>query len=89
VDDIIITGNSSSLIQKITYKLHHVFALEQLGSLDYFLGLEIKHQPNGSLLLTQAKNISDLSKTDMSDANPVTTPMVSSTKLSKTGSVFC
>jgi hypothetical protein len=46
--------------------------------LDYFLGLEIKHQPNGSLLLTQAKYISDLlSKTDMSDANPVTTPVVS------------
>jgi hypothetical protein len=40
------------------------------------LGLEIKHQPNGGLLLTQAKYICDLLfKTYMSDANPVTTPI--------------
>lgn len=88
VDDIIITGNSTALIQQITQKLHHVFALKQLGDLDYFLGLEVTKLPNGNMLLTQSKYLRDLLiKTDMCDSNPVATPMASTTKLTKTGSV--
>jgi hypothetical protein len=87
VDDIIITGNSSSFIQTITNKLHKVFALKQLGSLDYFLGIEVKAQTDGSLLLSQGKYICDLlTKTNMTGASPVSTPMVSTAKLTKTDS---
>lgn len=83
VDDIIITCNSSSFIQTITNKLHKVFALKQLGSLDYFLGIEVKAQTDGSLLLSQGKYIRDLlTKTNMTGA----TPMVSTAKLTKIGS---
>ena len=46
VDDIILTGNSTSLIQQLTNKLHTAFSLKQLGHLDYFLGLEIKYLSN-------------------------------------------
>ena len=35
VDDIIITGSSSVLIQKLITKLHAVFALKQLGNLEF------------------------------------------------------
>ena len=60
VDDIILTSNSSSLIQQITTQLHSAFSLKQLGQLDYFLGIEIKHIPDRSLLMTQSKYIKDL-----------------------------
>ncbi|MCI63733.1 retrovirus-related Pol polyprotein from transposon TNT 1-94, partial [Trifolium medium] len=46
------------------------------------------HLANGALLLSQAKYIKDLlSKANMDIANGMPTPMVSSLKLSKVGSV--
>jgi len=59
VDDIIITGSSTSLSQQLTTKLHTAFSLKQLGHLDYLLGLEIKYLPNNSVLMTQSKYIRD------------------------------
>lgn len=87
VDDIILTGSSTSLVKQISSQLHSVFALKQLGKLDYFLGIEVHTQPNGNLLLTQSKYIRDLlTKTNMQDAKPISSPMVSGLKLSKEGS---
>lgn len=43
VDDIIITGSSSSAVQEVINKLVGVFALKQFGAFDYFLGIEVKH----------------------------------------------
>ncbi|MCH82300.1 retrovirus-related Pol polyprotein from transposon TNT 1-94 [Trifolium medium] len=89
VDDIIITSNSSSLITSITNKLNSAFALKQLGNLDYFLGIEVKPQPNGCLLLSQGKHIRDLlNKVNMIGASPVHTHMVSTSKFTKTGSLM-
>jgi histone deacetylase 1/2 len=87
VDDILITGNSITHIQQLISKLNAEFALKQLGSLDYFLGIEVFHMDNGSLLLSQTKYIRDLlSRVQMETANGMPTPMVSSSKLSKIGS---
>lgn len=84
VDDIIITGTSLSLIQSLIEKLHAEFALKQLGELDYFLGIQVKRLPSGSLLLTQTKYISDLiEKAGMTNCKPIATPMASSCRLSK------
>jgi len=90
VDDIIITDNSSSLIQQLTTQLHSTFSLKNLGQLEYFLGIELKHLPDKSLLLTQSKYIRDLlHKTNMAAAHPISSPMASSCKLSKTtGDLF-
>jgi len=60
VDDIIITGNNPSLIKQLISKLNTFFFLKDLGSLDYFLGIEVKHQSDGSIVLTQGKYIRDL-----------------------------
>jgi histone deacetylase 1/2 len=88
VDDIIITGSSLPHIQKLITKLNAEFALKQLGTLDYFLGIEVFHLANGALLLSQAKYIRDLlSKAKMDTANGMSTPMASTLKLSKIGSV--
>lgn len=87
VDDIIITGNSTSFITALIKHLNDVFCLKQLGKLDYFLRIEVTHLPNGSLLLSQSKYITDLlAKVNMTSANGMPTPMVSSSKLSKIGS---
>ena len=87
VDGIIIIGSSSSLVSALVTQLDSVFSLKQLGLLEYFLGIEGKHLPNNSLLLTQSKYIQDLlAKTHMLECNSINTHMVSSCKLSKIGS---
>jgi hypothetical protein len=87
VDDIILTGTTPTLIQSFITKLNHAFSLKHLGDLDYFLGIEVKHLSHGSLLLNQSKYIRDLlTRTNMLDCRPVSTPMPSSCKLSKIGS---
>lgn len=37
-----------------------MFALKQLDDLDYFFAIEVNHDANGSLLLSQSKYIWDL-----------------------------
>jgi histone deacetylase 1/2 len=58
-----------------------------LGKLDYFLGIEVTHLTNGSLLLSQTKYLTDLlAKVNMLKENGMPTPMISNSKLSKVGS---
>nr|KYP37002.1 hypothetical protein KK1_041843 [Cajanus cajan] len=87
VDDIIITGNSSQFTQQLINQLNSIFSLKQLSKLDYFLGIEVRHLQNGSVLLTQSKYIRDLlQRTNMLEANAISSPMLSSYKLSIHGS---
>lgn len=41
VDDILITGTSSKLIQHVIQQLHSEFALRDLGDFNYVLGVEV------------------------------------------------
>jgi Reverse transcriptase (RNA-dependent DNA polymerase) len=59
VDDIIITSTTSSLISSILHQLKNWFAIKDLGSLHYFLGIEVSFN-NNSLHLSQPKYIIDL-----------------------------
>nr|KYP32233.1 Retrovirus-related Pol polyprotein from transposon TNT 1-94 [Cajanus cajan] len=87
VDDIIITSNNSSILHTLVSQLHSVFSLKDLGDLDYFLGIEVKTQSDGSLILTQSKYIRDLlNRTDMEALKPISSPMIPDSKLSKAGS---
>lgn len=87
VDDIIIIGSSPSLLKDIIAKLNSAFSFKHLGTLDYFLGIEVKAASQGSLLLTQSKYLRDLlHKTHMSECSLVHSPMQSTCKLTKTGS---
>uniref|UniRef100_A0A2N9IZ37 Reverse transcriptase Ty1/copia-type domain-containing protein n=1 Tax=Fagus sylvatica TaxID=28930 RepID=A0A2N9IZ37_FAGSY len=88
VDDIIITGNNSSLLDSFTHKLHSEFATKDLGSLSYFLGLEASPTPDG-LFLSQLKYARDiLTRAQLLDSKPVHTPMVVSQHLSANGPLF-
>ena len=87
VDDIIITGNSSKLIDTIVSKLNAEFALKDFGPRYYFLGTEVHKLHDGSLPLSQQKYIKDLlTKRKMDKAKSIATPMVSGLKLSQLGS---
>lgn len=50
VDDLIITGSNPSLLDSMVSKLSNAFKLRDLGSLIYFLGIEVHHQ-NGGLFV--------------------------------------
>ena len=81
VDDIIITGSNNTELQSFISILHSQFSLKDLGSLSFFLGIEVKNC-KGGVLLSQKKYITDLLKrAKMDDANSLPTPMITSLKL--------
>lgn len=59
VDDIIITGNNLTEINQFKTYLKTQFDMKDLGTLKYFLGIEIAHSSKG-LHLTQRKYTLDL-----------------------------
>jgi hypothetical protein len=82
VDDIIIIGSSSSVVSHLIAQLRDDFAVKDLGSLSYFLGIQVCHTSKG-LLLSQQKYITDLlTRTNMIHSKGVPTPMLPKEKLS-------
>ncbi|KAE8693482.1 S-adenosyl-L-methionine-dependent methyltransferases superfamily protein [Hibiscus syriacus] len=83
VDDIVITGHSSSEIQEVVRLLSEIFSLKDLGALRFFLGIEV-HRSRGSLFLNQKIFLLELlEKTSMAGAAACSTPMILASKLSK------
>jgi hypothetical protein len=84
VGDIIIISSSSVAIDRLLGQLRDNFAVQDLGPLSYFLGVEVHHHIDG-LTLTQHKYIHDLlSRTNMLVASVVVTPMVPAEKITLT-----
>jgi len=50
VDDLLITGSKKAEIAHVKHHLDKCFGIKDLGSLHYFLGLEISHLPKGIVL---------------------------------------
>ena len=90
VDDIIIIGSSPTDITSLIQQLNSSFALKDMGSLHYFLGIELQHSSSGGLVLSQFKYVQYLlTKAKMIDYKPCSMPMTSNLKLSSTeGSPF-
>ncbi|CAA7019514.1 unnamed protein product [Microthlaspi erraticum] len=59
VDDLIICGNDSYMIQKFKDYLSKCFSMKDLGKLKYFLGIEISRGPEG-MFLSQRKYALDI-----------------------------
>jgi hypothetical protein len=59
VDNIIITSSSLAVVMALLRDLEGDFALKDLGSLHYFLGIELQHTSN-DLCLSQSKYMKDL-----------------------------
>lgn len=65
VDDVILTGNDSQLINHLIKSLDSKFALKELGALRYFLGIDVHYLPSPS---TVGRHLS------LHDWTPMTNP---------------
>nr|XP_016467439.1 PREDICTED: uncharacterized mitochondrial protein AtMg00810-like [Nicotiana tabacum] len=75
VDDIILTGDEVNVILDLKMFLHDQFRIKDLGTLNYFLGIEIPYYSSG-LLLNQKKFTADLlSEYACSDVSSVVCPL--------------
>ena len=71
----IITGNDLQAISDLQHYLGQHFEMKDLGSLNYFLGLEVSRRSDGDLL-SQAKYASDLlSRSGITESATSPTPL--------------
>jgi Reverse transcriptase (RNA-dependent DNA polymerase) len=81
VDDMIITGDDCTKIEKLEKMLSEEFEMKILGGLNYFLGIEVSRNKMG-IFISQRKYILDLlAEVGMLDYKPADTPMVQNVKL--------
>ena len=85
VDDMLIAGFSIEEINNLKKQLSKQFVMKDLGAAKQILGMWIiRDKANGTLKLSQAKYVKKiLSRFNMNEANPVSTPLGSHFKLSK------
>jgi hypothetical protein len=84
VDDIVLTGNTPSFLHQLIVNLSQVFELKDMGTLSYFLGLQIQRSTTG-LTVTQTKYATNLlTKHNMVHCSPCKTPCVPNVRLSST-----
>lgn len=81
VADIIIVSSCPSATEKLIKKLMNNFAVKDLGLLEYFLGIEVKHEKNGILLSQRRYALDLLKKANMEKCKAISTPMASNEKL--------
>ncbi|KAH9669465.1 retrovirus-related pol polyprotein from transposon RE1 [Citrus sinensis] len=75
VDDIVVIGNNTFLIDQLIHQLSIEFALKDLGQLHFFLGLEIRYF-SGGIYVSQTKYTKDLlTKAKMLESTSLSTPM--------------
>ncbi|CAL1363912.1 unnamed protein product [Linum trigynum] len=83
VDDMIITGDDLSGIADLQQFLSNNFDMKDLGSIRYFLGLEVTTTDDGSYSLSQVKYASELlSRAHLTDSKTASTPLEPNVKLS-------
>ncbi|PKU77708.1 Retrovirus-related Pol polyprotein from transposon TNT 1-94 [Dendrobium catenatum] len=84
VDDILLTGNSKTELNKLLTNLHDHFQMRNLGTLSQFLGIQASQTESGVILhqASYAKKI--VEKAGMTQSKPVLTPIPTKTNVSPT-----
>ena len=81
-------GIDETAIANFISRLNHEFAIKDLGDLSYFLGFWVAYLDNG-LFLTQSKYASDiLTRADLYDSKPASTPLPPHASFKIDGSPF-
>ncbi|WZZ70483.1 hypothetical protein YC2023_081853 [Brassica napus] len=75
VDDMLLTGNSSSALAKLLADLNSQFRMTDLCPMHYFLSIQVKYHKDGLFLSQQSYAEDILAVASMSDCNPVATPL--------------
>ena len=82
VDDLIITGNASHLIEAFKIQLAQTFEMKDLGEIHYCLGMEIWRE-GSKTMITQNKYTRDImERFNMSESKSVSTLLEQNVKLS-------
>ncbi|XP_057532974.1 uncharacterized mitochondrial protein AtMg00810-like [Amaranthus tricolor] len=55
VDDIILTCYNPLIIHQLKAHLHHIFSIKDLGTLSFFLGIEVSYVDQGIIIMSQKK----------------------------------
>ena len=75
VDDMLLTSNNDKLIGKLMVTLQSTFRMKDMGSVHYFLGIEVRAHDEG-LFLCQEKYTKDLLEiAGMAGCDPMPTPL--------------
>ncbi|KAI3810977.1 hypothetical protein L1987_20690 [Smallanthus sonchifolius] len=75
VDDIIFGSTRKKLCKDFEVLMHSKFEMSSMGELNFFLGLQVKHVPNG-IFISQSKYVkSILERFKMADCSAARTPM--------------
>ncbi|KAL3634075.1 hypothetical protein CASFOL_021129 [Castilleja foliolosa] len=83
VDDILVTGNNDRLIHKLVEKLQGHFSIKDLGQIHHFLGIEVTKSCEGFHLCQREYIKKLLWKAKMLNASKCSTPMITSSHLSR------
>lgn len=78
VDDILIIGHNSVIVQRYIDLLTQRFSIKDLGLLSYFLGVEVVSKWSGLSLTQKWYNL--LARTNMEGAKAVVTPIATDSK---------
>ncbi|CAI8594227.1 unnamed protein product, partial [Vicia faba] len=81
IDELIIIGNNMNLINKVKATLQENFHIKDLGSLKYFLGLEITRSSSSINICQRKYSLDLLSTARLLGCKPASTPMTRDTKL--------
>jgi len=71
VDDMIISGNNSAAIHTFKHYLSTYFHMKDLGSLKYFLGIEVARNSTGLFLYQRKYALDIISEVGMLGVKPV------------------
>ena len=77
VDDVLVTGNSQSLVDALITALSLQFAMKDMGDIHYFLGIQAQYHDHGLFLNQSAYAEKILREAGMDTANPMPTPLPS------------
>jgi hypothetical protein len=83
VDDIVLASNDSNAISELTQLLNAQFKFKDLGTLKYFLGLEIARTPQGISLCQRKYALEILEDSGLLAAKPVKYPREPNAKFSR------
>jgi hypothetical protein len=86
VNDIILTANTTSLLHFIIQSLHHEFSMNDLGEIHHFLGVNVHRTTEGLFFSQQQYALEILERANMTNCNPIPTPIDTKQKLSAHGS---
>nr|KYP44454.1 hypothetical protein KK1_034031 [Cajanus cajan] len=81
VDDIVITGNDATRISQLKEHLFIYFQTKDLGSLKYFLGIEVAQLKEGVVISQRKYALDILKETGLENCRPIDSPMDPNQKL--------